>query len=84
MNLRTVKKKFRQEVLVDSKSEYNSATVIVCRFVVLCAKASAGRCWAQRLVPKVLFPHTATLAQRRHNAPPAQPGGSRFLTSLIY
>ena len=42
MNLRTVKKKFRQEVLVDSKSEYNSATVIVCRFVVLCAKASAG------------------------------------------
>lgn len=42
MNFRTVKKKFRQEVLVDAKGEYNSTTVIVCRFVVLCAKASAG------------------------------------------
>lgn len=42
MNLRTVKKKFRQEVLVDSKGKNNGTTVLIRRFVVLCAKASAG------------------------------------------
>ena len=42
MNLHTVNKKFRQEVLVDSKGEYNSTTVIIYRFIVLCARASAG------------------------------------------
>jgi len=42
MNLGVAKKKFRQEVLVDSKGEYNSTTVIICKFVVLCAKVATG------------------------------------------
>ena len=51
MNLRTVSKKFRQEVLVDSIGEYNSTAVIVCRFVVLCVKAFAGLCLSIFLGP---------------------------------
>ena len=42
MNLRLIKKKFRQEVLVDSKGELCSKPVVIYRFARLCAKASVG------------------------------------------
>ena len=42
MNLRLIKKKFRQEVLVDDKGELNRKHVVIYRLVLLCSKASAG------------------------------------------
>ena len=42
MSIRQVKKKFRQEVLVDAKGELNRKPVVVYRFARLCAKASVG------------------------------------------
>jgi putative glycosyltransferase (TIGR04372 family) len=42
MNLRTVKKKFRQEVLVDNRGQRISNTVVIRKFILLCAKAAAG------------------------------------------
>lgn len=42
MNLTVVKKKIRQEVLVDTGGQRNSNTVIIRKVILLCAKASAG------------------------------------------
>lgn len=42
MNLHTVKKKFRQEVLVDNRGQRNSNIVVIRKFILLCAKAAAG------------------------------------------
>jgi putative glycosyltransferase (TIGR04372 family) len=42
MDLRAIKKKFRQEVLLDTDGGHNSQCLIVKRFLFLCAKVFAG------------------------------------------